>query len=150
MPESGISSLGPGTAHAPAALEPSAARGPGGFTLLAFPERVLSASAVQNIESALREVHDLRPVAIDCRELGEVTAAGLSALLELGRSATGMRELALTQLSRALTLVAVECGLSERFSIYATTEACLHSFARAVEAGGCSAHEQKEASSCAP
>jgi anti-anti-sigma regulatory factor len=106
--------------------------------VLAFSEPVLSSSAVLRIESALREAHDLLPVAIDCQQLTTVTAAGLSALLELGRSSTGMRELALTQLSRALTLVAVESGLSERFSIYATTEACLRSF------------ERIEASSCAP
>jgi anti-anti-sigma regulatory factor len=124
MPEPGIrSSLERGTAR---------------FGVLSFSDPVLSASAVRSIESALREAHDLRPVAIDCQQLTTVTAAGLSALLELGRSATGMRELALTQLSRALTRVAVESGLSERFSIYATTEACVRSF------------ERLEASSCAP
>ena len=124
MPESGIrSSLAHGTTR---------------FGVLVFSDPVLSSSAVQSIESALREAHDLLPVAIDCQQLRAVTAAGLSALLELGRAATGMRELALTQLSRALTLVAVEAGLSERFSIYATTEACLRSF------------ERVEASSCAP
>ena len=138
MPESGIrSSHGPETAHTPA-LVPSTAQPVPRFEVLAFSEPVLSASAVQNIESALRELRDLQPVAIDCQQLQQVTAAGLSALLELGRSTTGMRELALTQLSRALTLVAVQAGLSERFSIYATTEACLRSFERA------------ETSSCAP
>jgi anti-anti-sigma regulatory factor len=124
MPESGIrSSLACGAAR---------------VHVLALSDPVLSSSAVQRIESALRDAHDLLPVAIDCQRLSTVTAAGLSALLELGRSASGMRELALTQLSRALTLVAVESGLSERFSIYATTEACVRSF------------ERPEASSCAP
>ena len=108
------------------------------FVVLAFSDPVLSAAAVRSIESALREAHDLHPVVIECQQLTSVTAAGLSALLELGRHAGGMRELALTQLSRPLTKVAVESGLGERFSIYATTEACLRSM------------ERVEASSCAP
>jgi anti-anti-sigma regulatory factor len=109
-----------------------------GMRVLAFSDAVLTSASVHVLEAALREVRDALPVALDCQQLREVTAAGLSALLELGRHSTGHRELALTQLTRALTLVAIESGLSERFSIYATTEACLRSFERA------------EAASCAP
>lgn len=90
---------------------------------LAFVDTVLSAVAVQRIEQALRELRNREPVAIDCQRLRTVSASGLSALLELGRSNGGLRELALTTLSRELTLVAIEAGLSERFSIYATSAA---------------------------
>lgn len=106
---------------------------------LAFVDPVLSAEAVQRIERLLREVHNTEPVAIDCEQLREVTAAGLSALLELGRSSGGIRELALTTLSRALTLCAIEAGLSERFSIYASSAA----WQRATE-------QPREPSPCAP
>jgi anti-anti-sigma regulatory factor len=69
-------------------------------------------------------------VILDCQVVTRVTAAGLSALLELGRSAEGLQTLALTRLSRPLTLAAVQAGLAERFAIYATTEACLQALSR--------------------
>ncbi|MEY4514962.1 MAG: hypothetical protein RLZZ450_7084 [Pseudomonadota bacterium] len=103
---------------------------------LAFTEPVLTSAAVQHIEHALRAQRNALPVAIDCRPLVAVTAAGLSALLELGRSSGGLRELSLTELSRELTRVAIEAGLSERFSIYATTAAWQRSVERR-EVGPC-------------
>lgn len=102
--------------------------------VLSFPGPLLSAEAVAAIEGALREQPDAAPVVLDCQHLTEVSASGLSALLELGRSASGMRELGLTQLSRALTLMAIQAGLAERFSIFATNEACMRSFAAAGSA----------------
>lgn len=132
MPELGSQGFSdvPSSEHAPR-VSPLALQ-------LAFVDTVLSAAAVQQIEQALRAVRNREPVAIDCQRLRSVSASGLSALLELGRSNGGLRELALTALSRELTLVAIEAGLSERFSIYATSEAWL----RAIE--------RREASSCAP
>jgi anti-anti-sigma regulatory factor len=107
-----------------------------GIRQLSLPGPLLTAAAVLDVERALRAERDGRPVAIDCSALVGVTPAGLSALLELGRSAAGLRTLALTQLSRGVTLTAVQAGLGERFTIYATQAACLRAFARA-EAESC-------------
>jgi ABC-type transporter Mla MlaB component len=126
MPESGIPRF---SDVRPPAEEPRA-------SLLAFASPLLTSAAVQGIELALRSERTALPVAIDCQRLREVTAAGLSALLELGRSSSGLRELGLTQLSRELTLVAIAAGLSERFSIYATNEAWLRGVER-VEVSPC-------------
>lgn len=102
-----------------------------GFRQLSFPGPILTATAVLDLERALRAERDGRPVAIDCAALVGVTPAGLCALLELGRHAAGLRELSLNQLSRGLMLTAVQSGLCERFTIYATHAACLSAFARA-------------------
>jgi hypothetical protein len=109
-----------------------------GIRVLRFSNSILSAGAVESIDRSIRELGDARPLVLDCALLTEVTPAGLAALLELGRNATGFREIGLAQLSRPLTLAAIEAGLSERFSIFATTAACVRSFERA------------ESPSCAP
>ena len=105
-----------------------------GIRVLSFSDPVLTSAAVSEVERALRSAdapRDARPVILDCQTVTRVTAAGLSALLELGRSAGGLQTLALTRLSRTLTLAAVQAGLAERFVIYATPEACLHELSRA-------------------
>lgn len=102
-----------------------------GIRQLSFSGPTLTVTAVLDLERALRAEGDACPVAIDCSALVRVTPAGLCALLELGRNSAGLRELALNQLSRALMLTAVQAGLSERFTIYATQAACLQAFARA-------------------
>jgi anti-anti-sigma regulatory factor len=108
-----------------------------GVRVLCFSEPLLTAHAVARIAEALRDEQEpaahastarergLSPVVLDCAALAEVSAAGLSALLELGRSNIGMRELALSGLTRALTLTAVQAGLSERFTLYTTREAAV-------------------------
>ncbi|MDB4977021.1 MAG: hypothetical protein JWN48_5362 [Myxococcaceae bacterium] len=96
-----------------------------GVRSLAFSEPVLTSEAVEQIDTVLRAERDPRPVLIDCQALTSVTAPGLAALLELGRSASGLRELALTQLTRPVLLAAIQAGLAERYAIYATNQACL-------------------------
>jgi anti-anti-sigma regulatory factor len=98
-----------------------------GTRVLSFSGSRLTASAVQRLEQTMRGERDNCPLVLDCAGLDEVTPAGLAALLELGRNATGLREIALAQLSRPLTRAAIEAGLSERFSIYATVAACTRS-----------------------
>lgn len=107
-----------------------------GIRELSFSRPELTAAAVQELDHALRSDGAAGPVAIDCSALISVTPEGLSALLELGRQAGGLRQLALNQLSRGLTLTAVQAGLSEHFLIYATQAACLHAFSR-VEPVSC-------------
>ncbi|HEX5661836.1 MAG TPA: hypothetical protein VFX59_31810, partial [Polyangiales bacterium] len=46
--------------------------------------------------------------------------AALAALIELGRSQSGIREVSLSGLSRAFTLTAVQAGLAERFTLTAS------------------------------
>jgi len=69
---------------------------------------------------------DLRPLALDCAAIEGVTPDGLAALLELGArtaEAAPTRPLALTGLSRALTLTAIQAELPSRFAIYVDRDA---------------------------
>ncbi|MDB4987818.1 MAG: hypothetical protein JWN04_2996, partial [Myxococcaceae bacterium] len=98
-----------------------------GIRALAFSTPLLTRDAVAELERTLRAERDARPALLDCHALTEVDAAGLAALLELGRAASGLRELALTRLSRTLLLAAIQAGLAERFAIYLTNEAGMRS-----------------------
>ncbi len=68
---------------------------------------------------------------IDCSRLVTLTPAGLTALLELGRSTGEAARLALAGLSRPLTLAAVQAGLAAHFAIYANAAAFAHASRRA-------------------
>jgi hypothetical protein len=82
-------------------------------------ERHLSPAAVAQLVSALRGAQGSAPVVLDLRAVETVAPEAMAALIELGRSQSGVRELSLAGLSRAFTLAAVQAGLAERFSIRA-------------------------------
>jgi anti-anti-sigma regulatory factor len=100
--------------------------------VLVVKERRLARAHVERLVAELRNIRGAAAIAIDLGVVEGVTPDALAALIELGRSQAGIRELALTGLSRALTLAAVQVGLAERFSIYASAEA----FTRAAGTGG--------------
>ncbi len=100
-----------------------------GVRVLSFADPLLSPAALARLAPALSGERDGCAIVIDCSALSTVTPAGLTALLELGRTTAAPGALALAGLSRALTLAAVQAGLAEHFAIYANVAA----FTRARE-----------------
>lgn len=79
----------------------------------------LSDREVQRVATELATLRT--PVVLDCHALANVTAAGVAALLELGRRRP--EGLVLAGLSRALTRTAVQARLARFFAIYVSSDA---------------------------
>lgn len=93
--------------------------------VLSLEDPVLSPTAVARLRAALDREPSDHPVLIDCAALRDVTPAGLAALRELGLAgqARAGGPLALSGLSRALTLTALQAELSTAFAIYLSVAA---------------------------
>jgi anti-anti-sigma regulatory factor len=101
---------------------------------------LLDAAQVAKIAHAVRAMGELAWLVIDCRGVTEVSAAGLSALLELGQASTPLRSLALAGLDKTLTRVAIEVRLAAHFAIFKDVQAFEHARIRAQPP----AHEEPE------
>lgn len=107
--------------------------------VFAVSETHLSVALVARLSRDLRALQGDAPVELDLRAVHSLEPDGLAALIELGRSQGGVRELALTGLSRALTLLAVQAGLAERFTVHARAaraQALIYELPGTVGAGG--------------
>jgi hypothetical protein len=60
---------------------------------------------------------------VDCSKIEALTPEGLCALIELGSRLSGVWQVALAALPRVFLRHAIEVGLAERFSIYASVAA---------------------------
>jgi anti-anti-sigma regulatory factor len=82
-------------------------------------EKELSSARVAQLATELRATEGAAPVVLDLRAVQAVEPQAVAALIELGRSQSGLRDVTLSGLSRGLTLAAVQAGLTERFSVQA-------------------------------
>ncbi len=85
--------------------------------VFAVPEKHLSSALVAKLAHELRAMDGSGPATLDLAAVKTLEPEAVAALIELGRSLGGVREVALAGLSRALTLAAVQAGLAERFTI---------------------------------
>jgi anti-anti-sigma regulatory factor len=106
--------------------------------VIAVSEPNLSSALVAKLAAELRAAGGAAPAVLDLRTVQTVEPAAVAALIELGRSQNGIREVCLSGLSRALTLTAVQAGLAERFTVQVaapSAKALIYELPGAIGAG---------------
>jgi anti-anti-sigma regulatory factor len=106
--------------------------------VFAVSETLLSSALVARLANDLRAAEGTAAIVLDFSAVQAVEPNGLAALIELGRSQGGVRDVALSGLSRALTLGAVQAGLAERFTVQAAApgaRALIYELSGAIGAG---------------